>query len=120
MRVVLDPGDVIAVIDVGSNSVRLLLVRELSAVAFEVIDEERVDARLGQGQRNGMLTEAAMERGLQAIRVAHEIAAAMEPAAIVVAGTEALRRAPNAQEFIDGVREQTGRTVRVCSTAEEG
>jgi hypothetical protein len=120
MRVVLDPGDVIAVIDVGSNSVRLLLVRELSAVAFEVIDEERFDARLGQGQRNGMLTEAAMERGLQAIRVAHEIAAAMEPAAIVVAGTEALRRAPNAQEFIDGVREQTGLTVRVLSTAEEG
>lgn len=120
MRIVIDPGDVVAVIDVGSNSVRLLLVRELSPSAFEVIDEERFDARMGEMQRNGLLSEPAMERGLQAIRVAHEIASAAEPASIVLAGTEALRRAPNAQEFIDAVHEQTGLTLRVLSAAEEG
>jgi len=120
MRIVLDPGDVVAVIDVGSNSVRLLLARELSASAFEVMDEERFDARLGEGQRNGVLSEAAMERGLHAIRVAHAIASAAGPATTIVAGTEALRRASNADDFVEAVREQTGLQVRVLSADQEG
>ena len=38
---------IVAVIDVGSNSVRLLVARSLSSSAFEVVDEERFDSRLG-------------------------------------------------------------------------
>ena len=53
-------GRIIAVIDVGSNSVRLLVARELSTSAFEVIDEERFDARIGEGLADGFLTEAAI------------------------------------------------------------
>ena len=59
-------GRTVAVIDVGSNSVRLLVARELTPSAFEVVDEERFDARLGEGQAGGDLTPAGMERGLRA------------------------------------------------------
>lgn len=110
---------VIAVIDVGSNSVRLLIARELSPAAFEVIDEERFDARLAQGQEAGKITGDGFERGLRALRVVTEVAASYAPTTTVAVATEALRRAENAHEFIAAVRNQTGITIRVLTAAEE-
>lgn len=112
-------GRTIAVIDVGSNSVRLLVARELSPAAFEVIDEERFDARIGEGQAGGDLTPAGMERGLRALRIMCQVANSFSPTSTVIVGTEALRRAPNGHEFVARAREQTGMPVRVLSAPEE-
>lgn len=112
-------GRTIAIIDVGSNSVRLLIARELSSAAFEVVDEERFDARLGEGQLGGNLTAAGMERGLRALRIMCQLANSFSPTSTVVVGTEALRRAPNRHEFVARAREQTGMAVRVLSAPEE-
>ncbi|MGE5595085.1 MAG: hypothetical protein ACM3S1_03505, partial [Hyphomicrobiales bacterium] len=112
-------GRVVAVIDVGSNSVRLLTVRELTAGAFEVLDEERFDARLGQFTLNGELTPEGMERGLHALRVVSQVAKAHQPSSLVAAGTEALRRANNTPEFLARVRDETGIDVQVLSPREE-
>ncbi|MGH2610594.1 MAG: Ppx/GppA phosphatase family protein, partial [Tepidiformaceae bacterium] len=112
-------GRVIAVIDVGSNSVRLLVARELSTVAFEVVDEERFDARLGEGQSGGDLTPDGIERGARALRVMAQVAASHAPTVTLAVGTEALRRAPNAVEFLDRVRAETDLSVRVLSSHEE-
>ena len=112
-------GRTIAVMDVGSNSVRLLVVRELSPVAFEVIDEERFDARLGQGQVGDTLAPAALERGAEAMRLVSQVARSYGPATTVVVGTEALRRASNAPAFIADVERQTGLHVRLLSAFEE-
>ena len=70
----------LAVIDVGSNSVRLLVARALSSSAFEVVDEERFDARMGEGMDAGVLTEAAMARGLRALSVMAQVARSHQPA----------------------------------------
>lgn len=115
----MDQGRVVAVIDVGSNSVRLLVARQLTPFAFEVVDEERYDARLGQGQEGGMLSAAGMERGYAAMRVMAQVARSHDPWSIVVAGTEALRRAPNAPEFVARVERETGLRIRILSTHEE-
>ena len=115
----MERGPTVAIIDVGSNSVRLLVARSLSPVAFEVVDEERFDARLGEGQDFGALTPEGMERGLQAVTIMAEVARSHNPAIIRMVGTEALRRASNAQEFIDRVRERTGLGIRVLSGYEE-
>lgn len=101
-------GRVIAVIDVGSNSIRLLVARQLGASAFEVMDEERYGARLGEGQVNGRLSVEGMERGMHALRIVSQVAASHSPAVTVVAGTEALRRAPNADEFCQRVCDELG------------
>lgn len=114
-----DRGRTIAIIDVGSNSVRLLVARALTSTAFEVVDEERFDARLGAGQSSGSLTPDGMERGLRALQVMAQVAVSHQPASILAVGTEALRRADNAQEFIDRAREATGLNVRVLSGYEE-
>jgi exopolyphosphatase/guanosine-5'-triphosphate,3'-diphosphate pyrophosphatase len=112
------PGT-IAVIDVGSNSVRLLVARALSPLAFEVIDEERFHARLGEGQDGGDLTPDGIARGVRALRIMAQVAASFSPTVTVAVGTEALRRAPNANEFIERVREQTGVHIRVLSGYDE-
>jgi exopolyphosphatase/guanosine-5'-triphosphate,3'-diphosphate pyrophosphatase len=112
-------GRVIAVVDVGSNSVRLLVARELSAVAFEVVDEQRFDARLGEGQDGGDLTRAGLERGLRALRIMSEVAASHAPAVTLAVGTEALRRAPNAADFLERARAESGLSVGVLSAREE-
>ena len=112
-------GRVIAVIDVGSNSVRLLVARELSPLAFEVMDEERFDARLGQGQANGDLTGEGMARGLRALRIMAQVASSYGPSCTVAVGTEALRRAPNSDQFVEEARRQTGLGVRLLTAQEE-
>lgn len=113
------PGDIAAVIDLGSNSARLLVARTLGAFGFEVVDEERVDARLGEGQTDGLLSAQALQRGLEAMRIMASIAAAYEPAAIAVAGTEALRNATNANMLIAAAREATGLDIEILSGAAE-
>ncbi|MCX7616456.1 Ppx/GppA phosphatase family protein [Tepidiforma sp.] len=113
------PRQTVAVIDVGSNSIRLLVARALSYLAFEVIDEARYDARLGSGQAGGNLTPEGMERGLRALAIMHQLAEAHGPAEIIAVGTEALRRAPNADDFLERVRDRTGLRIRVLSGYEE-
>jgi exopolyphosphatase/guanosine-5'-triphosphate,3'-diphosphate pyrophosphatase len=96
-----------------------MVARELLPTAFEVVDEERFDARLGLGQDDGVLTVDGMDRGAQALRLVSQVAASHGPTSVVAVGTEALRRAPNASTFIDRVRAETGLCIRVLSGEEE-
>jgi exopolyphosphatase / guanosine-5'-triphosphate,3'-diphosphate pyrophosphatase len=112
-------GRTIAVIDVGSNSVRLLVARALSEFAFEVADEERFSARLGEGQAGGDLTPEGIERGVRALRIMAGIARSFTPDVIAAVGTEALRRAPNTADFLARAREEAGIDVRVLSGYDE-
>jgi exopolyphosphatase/guanosine-5'-triphosphate,3'-diphosphate pyrophosphatase len=111
---------VIAVIDVGSNSVRLLVARELGRDAFEVVEEERFDARLGESAADGhALSKDAIERGARALRLTTQVANTYLPAETVVVGTEALRRAPNAGKLLLRAQRETGQNVRILSAYEE-
>jgi exopolyphosphatase / guanosine-5'-triphosphate,3'-diphosphate pyrophosphatase len=112
-------GRIVAIIDVGSNSVRLLVARELTPSAFEVIDEARFDARLGQGQAGGSLTPEAIERGLRAFRLVTQVARSHAPSLLHAVGTEALRRANNADDFRLQALAQTGVSIRILTAQEE-
>ncbi len=115
----MDDSGRIAIIDVGSNSVRLLVARPITDSAFEVIDEERYDARMGADQSQGDLSEESIERGLHALTVMAQVARSHNPTQIVAVGTEALRRAGNASAFVTEARRRTGLAVRILSGEEE-
>ena len=115
----MERGRTMAIIDVGSNSVRLLVARALSQFAFEVVDEERFDARIGEGQESGDITADGIARGLKALAIMAQVAHAHQPASITVVGTEALRRASNGNDFIEQAKELTGLNVRILSGYEE-
>jgi exopolyphosphatase/guanosine-5'-triphosphate,3'-diphosphate pyrophosphatase len=108
-----------AVVDVGSKSIRLLVARRLTPSAFEVVDEERFDARLGEGLIEGEICPDAFERGIGAMRIVAQIAAAYEPRSLVAVGTETLRTASNAGAFVARVHADTGISIRVISAQEE-
>lgn len=108
-----------AVIDVGTNSIKLL-VAEKSAAGFTVLDERINAARLGEGLSvNGRLAPAAINRGAAAVADFVSAAGVFGAAEVAVLGTHAIRKARNRSEFIRKVKELSGADLRVLSEEEE-
>ena len=59
----------LAAIDIGSNSVRLLIAEALRGAAYRILDEERVPTRLGRSvSSQGRLDDESMEQTIAALR----------------------------------------------------
>jgi exopolyphosphatase/guanosine-5'-triphosphate,3'-diphosphate pyrophosphatase len=108
-----------AALDLGTNNCRLLIARPAPG-GFRVIDAFSRIVRLGQGMTaTGALSEAAMERTLEALRIC---AGKIDHRRVGVGryvATEACRRAANCAEFIARVRDEIGIDIEIISTAEE-
>lgn len=110
----------LAVIDVGSNSVRLLIAEVLPDGSYRTLDDERVTTRLGQGLvATGSLTPEAMERTAEAIARMRGIARGYAVSRLRVIGTSAARDALNRREFVSLVRERAGVILEILSSEDE-
>ena len=107
-----------AIIDIGSNSVRLVVYngpRRAPAVLFN----EKVMAGLGAGLANsGKLAPSSMRRALAALRRYHALVVQMGVTHLRVVATAAAREASNAQQFLDQIA-LLGLPVEVLSGDEE-
>lgn len=111
--------DHIAVIDIGSNSVRLVVYDRLSRSPFPRFNEKSL-CRLGEGLReSGELAADAMDRTLQALQRFTAISEAMEVTRIDVLATEAIRRASNGKTFVRKLKDATGLEVNILSGQQE-
>ncbi len=112
-------GGVYAALDLGTNNCRLLIARP-AADGFRVIDAFSRIVRLGEGlSRSGCLSEAAMARTIQALRIcAGKIRRRCVTRTRAVA-TEACRRARNCGAFLERVRGETGLDLEIISNDEE-
>ncbi len=109
----------IAVIDIGSNSVRLMTAGTESH-EVRAIRKILCTTRLAKGiDTTGMLSADRMEATVEAIKRYRQIADDLNVPVIAYA-TSAVRDAKNRDEFISLVREKTGVCVRVLSGEEEG
>lgn len=107
-----------AAVDVGTNSVRLLV---LGSDGQRILREMTI-TRLGQGiDRRGRLDETALERTLSTIRRYHEVWTAHGVATdhVRIAATSAVRDAADRDRFFDGVRRAAGVEAEVLSGDEE-
>jgi len=110
----------IAAIDIGTNSVHMIVVRVRADLSFEVIDREKEMVRLGAGGLDGRaLTPEAMETALQVLSKFRRLADSHRVDEIIAAATSATREAENGGEFLDAVTQQTGIRARVISGTEE-
>ena len=110
----------LAVIDVGSNSIRSLVVDMEGEGAPKVLDDQREVVRLASGlRRRGRLSRKAMGRAIEALKRMADIARARGARRVAVVGTSAIREASNRREFIERVRAETGLRLRVISEEEE-
>jgi len=103
-------------IDIGSNSVRLLVAEALRGSNYRILDEEREPTRLGRSvSSKGLLDDESMERTITALRTFKQIAAGYQVTSLRTIATCAVRESRNGPEFCRRVREQVGLDVEVIS-----
>ncbi|MBI1827719.1 MAG: Ppx/GppA family phosphatase [Planctomycetes bacterium] len=110
----------LAAIDVGSNSIRLVVAEVDADARYSILDEEREMTRLvcGLEETNELSTEA-MERSADAICRMKRIADGFEADEIWAVATSAVREASNREAFCDLVRRRAGVNIEIISTETE-
>jgi exopolyphosphatase/guanosine-5'-triphosphate,3'-diphosphate pyrophosphatase len=110
----------LAAIDIGTNSVHMIVVEVRPDMSFEVIDGEKEMVRLGAGGLGGRaLTPEAMTGALQALSKFRRLAESHRVDQILAAATSATREAENGGEFLATIERQTGIRARIISGQEE-
>src|SRR5688572_10649315 len=110
----------IAAIDIGTNSVHMIVVQVRADLSFEVVDREKSMVRLGAGGLDGRaLTADAMSSALQALSKFKRLATAHQVDVTLAVATSATREARNGGEFLARIERETGIRPRVIAGPEE-
>lgn len=110
----------LAAIDIGSNSIHLVIVRAIKGQHPEIIDREKEMVRLGAGTlREHRLSKKTMERAITTLRRFKKMAEHNGADPIIVTATSAVRESRNSDEFIQRVRDEVGLDVQVLPGVEE-
>lgn len=111
----------VAVIDIGSNSVRMVVYEKSSRFAFHILHEAKSRVRLSEHayQNGGVLQEVPMQRAFDALREFSSIIASFQARKTLCVATSALRDAPNKKEFINRVKKDIGLQIKVIDGAKE-
>jgi exopolyphosphatase/guanosine-5'-triphosphate,3'-diphosphate pyrophosphatase len=108
-----------AVIDIGSNSVRLVVYR-LEGRAIWTVFNEKVLAGLGRDLgAGGKLNPEGVAQTLAALKRFRAVLEAVKPAETFIAATAAVREAKDGAAFVKQIQAETGFTTRVLSGEEE-
>jgi exopolyphosphatase/guanosine-5'-triphosphate,3'-diphosphate pyrophosphatase len=120
--------DTVAVIDVGSNSIKLLVARAGERPSagrppqrIETLFSETIETRISGGISRDLpsLSDAAITAGTATIAELHRMALNYQPAQTAVVATSAVRDAINGDDFVQSVFEATGLQIRTLSGSEE-
>jgi len=110
---------ILAGIDIGTNSIRLLIA-EIGPGSFREQYTDRKTTRLGKNlDSSGRLSDASMERSLVALLEFSTQINKFPVQQVSVVGTSALRNAANAQDFINAANERTGLDITIISGEDE-
>src|SRR5918994_5606373 len=110
----------IAAIDIGTNSIHMIVVKVRPDLSFEVIDREKDMVRLGAGGLDGRsLTPTAIAAALQTLAKFRRLAESHKVDEIIAAATSATREADNGGDFISDVKRRAGIRVKNIPGKEE-
>ncbi len=112
----------IGIIDLGSNTARLVIVKLLGDGHFIVIDQIKERVRLGKDmEKDGFLKSTQIEEAIKAIKMFRRLCDAYEidTSNIIAVGTAAVRRAKNQKSFLEEVLTTCGIKIRVLTDEEE-
>lgn len=106
----------LAAIDIGTNSIRSIVVEVAPDGGFRILDDEKVAVRLGEGLHgNGSIIPAARARALTALTRLKKIIDGYSVHAIEAVATSAVRNAANGIEFIKEIHECIGLKVDIVT-----
>ena len=111
----------VAVIDIGSNSVRMVIYEKTSRYAFHLLHEGKSKVRISEHayKHNGNLQELPMQRTFGALRDFLTIANSFGVRKTLCVATSALRDAPNKKDFLKKVSEQLKLNIKIIDGEKE-
>nr|VFJ43988.1 MAG: Ppx/GppA phosphatase [Candidatus Kentron sp. DK]VFJ53377.1 MAG: Ppx/GppA phosphatase [Candidatus Kentron sp. DK] len=110
-----------AIIDLGSNTTRLVIYEYEPGQWFNLTDEVREVVRLREGMGNtNVLRSGAIERARNALRMFRKLCDSVGVEDVTVVATSAVRDAENGESFLANVENDTGWRLRILSGEEEG
>ena len=113
-------GALRAVIDVGTNSIKFHVAKQMDDGTLGTVVDENDIARLGEGLREtGLIAPEPLERNAQSVAAFVARARSLGAEKPEIVGTMALRTAKNADAFIARVKDLSGATLRVIGGEEE-
>lgn len=116
-------NNILAALDIGTNSIRMALVRlHPETGTWDTLSVHKETVRLGQGEFSegeGHLALDAIERGVLVLKQFVQVARGRGAGEIVAIGTAALREAANRDEFLTRAREEANVEVQVVPGVEE-
>ena len=110
----------IGIIDLGSNSARLVIVKMLGDGHFMVIDQLKESVRLGKDmERDGFLKPQRIAETIKTLKMFRKLCDAYGIERIIAVATAAVRRAKNQRSFLEEVATTCGIKLKVLSAEEE-
>ena len=110
----------LGIIDLGSNSARLVIVNLFSEGYFVVEDELKESVRLGQDMdRDGFLKPQRIAETIKTLKTFKRLCDASGVREIIAVATAAVRRAKNQRSFLDEIQATCGIRVEVLSAEAE-
>ena len=110
----------LAAIDIGTNSVHMIVARVRPDFSFEIVDREKEMVRLGAGGLDGKkLTPEAITAALQALSKFARLARSHKVDRILAVATSATREAENGGAFLRAIQRKTGIRPRIITGTEE-
>lgn len=110
-----------AIIDIGSNSARLVIYEKTSDYGFHLICEQKSRVRIGEGayEKKGYLQPVGIKRAFLTLKSFVHTIEKYQATQVSCVATSALRDAPNAPEFIQWVQEELGLHIEVIDGKKE-
>jgi exopolyphosphatase / guanosine-5'-triphosphate,3'-diphosphate pyrophosphatase len=109
----------IAVMDLGSNTARLVVMRCIPGFAYRLQDEIREVVRLREGMTEAGLSKAAIDRGLLTLRMFKSFCESIAVDAVIPTATSAVRDAANGPAFLKRVHDEIGWDLKILSGERE-
>lgn len=114
------PAKAVAAIDIGSNSIRMVVAQVFPDGTFEILERLQQALRLGQDTfRKGRLSAQTMRAAVLVLKNYQDVLRTYDVKKIRAVATSAVRESSNADTFLDRILVATGLDVRTISAAEE-
>jgi len=111
----------VAVIDIGSNSVRMVIYEKTSRFAFHLLHEEKSKVRISENayKHDGNLQKLPMQRTFDALGDFITISESFKVRKLLCVATSALRDAPNKKDFLKRVKESLKLNIKIIDGQKE-
>ncbi len=112
---------VTTIIDIGSNSMRMVVLQKSSRFAFNLINETKSRVKISEGsyENDGYLQDVPMQRAYDSLKSFLSISKSLNSRKIICVATSALRDAPNSKQFLKKISSELKLNIKIIDGIKE-